>query len=142
MVALSPKIFIDSSILLAFLNRVDINHIKSSQLLEFLGQQKFRAFTSSLAVMNTFNRAEKDLASAVAFDFLQAILESEIQILYPEQGDFLAAYRLLRSSPNQQAGLTEIINARLMERHAISNTLTFDPWHNLMGTNVSGLLQS
>lgn len=136
----SKKLFIDSSFLVAFIDRADLNHAKAGQIFELLGRHKYQVFTSVMVVAQTFNAIERDLSSTVARDFLQAMLETKIQILYASHSDFLAAFRYLKANPGRQISLSSIINANLIQRHGISSILTFNFWPNVMGIAVAGLI--
>ena len=138
--ATTSKIFIESSIFLSFIDRANLNYAKSVGILEFLARQKYHLYTSEIVVLQTFNSAERDLGSTVANDFLQAILESNIEVLYSGQIDFLAGYRYLQANPGRRSSLSSVINANLMQKHGIYHVLTFDFWPNAMGTTVSSLV--
>lgn len=136
----SKKIFIDSSLFLAFIDRANVNHLKSVQIMELLAQQRYQVYTSSVVILQTFNAIERDLGSTLANEFLQAILESNIQVLYATGSNFLAAFRYLKVNPGHRNSLSNIIIADLMQKHSISSILTFDFWPNLMGAMVSNLI--
>ena len=138
--ATTGKIFIEGSIFLAFIDRANLNHAKSVGILEFLARQKNHLYTSEIVVLQTFNSVERDLGSAVANDFLQAMLESNIEVLYSGQIDFLAAYRYLKVNPGRRSLFSMVINANLMQKHGIYHVLTFDFWPNAMGTTTSSLI--
>lgn len=135
----SQQIFIDSSPFLAFIDRADPNHGRSIKAFEFLGQHGYRLYTSNLVVFQTFSYLEKELGFALSMDFLKTILESNIQILCPTEADLATAHRFLKLNPQRQVSLIEIANAHLMDKHNVSAVLTYDYWHNLMGTTISRL---
>ena len=136
----SKKLFIGSSFFLAFIDRANLNYAKSVEIFEILARQKYHLYTSSTVILQTFNAIEHDLGSTVANDFLQAILESNIQTLYTVESDLLTAFRYLKAHPGRQSSLPSIINANLMQKHEIYSVLTFDFWSNLLGTTVSNLI--
>lgn len=136
---LSYKIFLDGSILLSFIDRADLNHQKSVAIFELLGKHEYKVYTSVLVILATFSRLEKDLGSTISNEFLQSILESNISIISPSENDLAAAYRFLKTSQGRNVSLPEVMNSYLMERQSIQSILTYDYWHNLMGTSVSHL---
>ncbi len=140
MIKSSPKIFIDSSLFLAFIDRTDLNHQKAATVFDFLARQRYRVYTSSLVFWFTFQRLEKELGTTISYDFLQAILESSIEIVFPQKTDLIFIYRFLRNNQTKQISLSDIANARIMEKLSISTILTFDNWSNLLGTKVSNLI--
>lgn len=136
----SKKIFIEASVFPAFIDRVNPNHAKASKIFEVLGRNKYQVFTSGMVVIQTFNALERDLGETLARDFLKAMLETNIQILYTNEPDLLAAFRYLKANPGRQISLSSIINANLIQRHGINSVLTFDFWPNIMGIVVSDLI--
>ncbi len=134
------KIFIDTSLFIAFIDRVNLNHQKSVTIFEYMARQNYQAYTSNLVVFQTFNIIERDLGSIISFEFLKAILESNIKILYVTEPDMLFAFRFFKSSKLPQPYLMEVITARLMEKQGIELIITYDYWHNIAGTVVSNLL--
>src|SRR5437762_67139 len=108
MPAESQKVFVDTSFFLAFIDRGDLNHTKCVPVLEFLGRHNYQVYTTNLVVIQTFNRLDKELGSTISLEFLQAIMESNIEVLYPSKSEFLAVYRLLKSNPTAQASMAEI----------------------------------
>ena len=136
----SRKIFIESSLMLAFIDRANLKHLKSVQILELLAHHRYQVYTSDIVILQTFNAIERDLGSTVANDFLHAILESDIQILYAGESNFLMAFRYLKANPGYRSSLSNIITTDLMQKHNINSVLTFDYWPNLMGVLVSNLI--
>ncbi len=136
----SRKIFIGSSYIFAFMDRANLKHAKAVEILEFLAHQKYQVYTSEIVVLQTFNAIERDLGLTMGTEFLQAILESSIQILHSTESDLLAAFRYIKANPGHGNPLPSIIDANLMQKHGINSILTFDFWPNLMGTTVSNLI--
>ena len=141
MAQLSKKIFVDISAFISFIDRADLNHTKAVQVFEELGTDEYHVFTSSSVVLNTYFRIEREISTIVANDFLQAILESNIEILYPSKSELSTALRISKANPGRTASLSQIINSDLMEKNGIRHVFTFDFWNNLLGTNLSPLLQ-
>jgi predicted nucleic acid-binding protein len=137
----SLKVFIDNSIFMAFIDRADLNHTRAGAIMDFLARQNYRVFTSALVVHQVHSRLSVEISPSIALEFLQAVLESDIQILYPQESELLAVYRFLKnSSDRKEASLSEITNATLMDRNDVPYILTFNTWPPLMGIKVSDLL--
>lgn len=133
------KIFIDSSILFAFIDRSDKKHPQAVKAMESLAEQGFHLFTSSQNIYDTYNVLQREVGNSVAIDFLEASLQSGIEILFPQKADIISAFRVLKSNREQQIAFREALNATLMEKRNITNILTFSYWHNLFGTRTSHL---
>lgn len=135
----SKKIFVDSSVLISFVDRADQNHPKAVKALENLARQGFHLYTSSQNISEIYANLARQTGLSVALDFLQASLQSDIEILFPQKADYITAHRMLRSNRERQLTLREVLNATLMQRKGISQILTFSFWHNLFGSYVTNL---
>jgi len=135
----SRRIFVDSSILISFIDRADPNHPKAVKAIENLARLKYQLYTSSLNISDVYAALARETGISVALDFLQATLQSDMEILFPQKADLITAHRMLRGNRERQITLREVLNATLMQRRGIAQILTFTYWHNLFGTYVSNL---
>lgn len=138
----SRKIFIDSSVLLGFIDRADPNHPKAVKAMENLARLGYHLYTSSINVSEVYAALSRETGLSVALDFLQAILQSNIELLFPQKADLITAHRMLRSNRERQLTLREVLNATLMQRRGVVQILTFNYWHNLFGSYTSNLTSS
>jgi predicted nucleic acid-binding protein len=128
------KIYLDASALYAFIDRADPNHIHSSKLLEQFSVQRVSIYTSIQVVQDIFTAINNQLGNTISFEFLQAIVESDIEVLYPQKADFLASFRLIKLNRNKQISLKEALTATIMQKKGITQILTFTYWPNLLGS--------
>jgi predicted nucleic acid-binding protein len=136
MANLSHKIFIDATVLFAFIDRTHPNHQKAIKAFESFARSGFQLYTSSLAMIDTYSVVSREVGYAVALEFLETMLQSEIEILFPQKGDFTSAWRILKSNRGLQINLKEALNATLMQKRDIPQILIFTYWHNLFGTKA------
>lgn len=139
MATTSRKIFIDSSILIAFIDRGAPNHLRASKAIEDLARAGYRLYTSSPVVTNSYTLLSSDVGTTIALEFLQTMLQSGIEIVFPQKIDLITTHRILRANKDRQIPLSEALNATLMQKRGIVQILTFSYWHNLFGTYVSNL---
>lgn len=135
----SRKIFIDSSVLIGFVDRADINHPKAVKAMENLARLGYHLYTSSVNISEVYAALGREAGISVALDFLQASLQSDMEILFPQKADFITVHRMLRSNRVRQVTLREMLNACLMQHKNVTQILTFNYWHNLFGSYVSNL---
>lgn len=133
----SRKIFVDSSIFISFIDRADNNHARAVKSIETLAQLGYQVYTSSLVVNDVYALISREISPLVSLDFLQAIIQSDIEIIFPQKVDLITAHRMLRSNKERQIPFREVMNATLMQRKNIAQVLTFNYWHNLFGSYVS-----
>lgn len=139
MATTSRKIFIDSSILIAFIDRGAPNHLRAAKAIEDLARIGYRLYTSSSVVTESYTLLSKEVGTTIAFEFLQTMIQSGIEMLFPQKADLITAHRILRVNRDRQITLNEAMNATLMQKRGIVQILTFTYWHNLFGTYVSNL---
>lgn len=137
----SRKVFVDSSILLPFVDRGDVNHQRSVKSIENLARLHYQLYISYPNIAEIYATLAGEVGISVALDFLQASLQSDMEIIFPTKADLIAAHRMIRSNKDRQLTLREAINATLMQRKGIIQILTFTYWHNLFGTYVTNLIQ-
>lgn len=142
MANLAGKIMVDSSLLLAFVDRADSNHPQATRIMELLSKRGFHLYTSVQNVHETYSTLSREVGVSVALEFLDSVLHSSLEILFPQKTDLLSAYRILRSGRERQLSLREALSVVLMEKRGISQIITFTYWHNLLGTRVSPLATS
>lgn len=136
----SRKIFIDSSVFISFIDRADDNHSKVVKTFENLAGLRYQIFTSAQNLSEVYTAIAREIGVSVALDFLNAILQSDIEILFPQKADILAVNRILKGNKERQIPFRETLNATLMQKRGVNQILTFSYWHNLFGTNTSNLL--
>jgi len=134
------KIFIDSSVLVAFVDRADSNHIKASKIMSDLATMGYQPYTSLQIVTESYVVLAREIGISIGSEFLQSMLQSNIEILFPQKADLITAHRMLRVNRDRQISLRETLNATLMQKRGIIQILTFTYWHNLFGTYTSSLI--
>ena len=141
MAIVSRKAFVDSTIFIAFIDRASPNHQKAVKIMENLAIRGLNLYTSSQVIIGTYAHFCRDISNAVALEFFQAILQTGIEILFPQKADLITANRILRANREKQIAINEALNAILMQKRGINQILTFSYWHKLFGTDVSSLAE-
>ena len=107
--------------------------------MESLAKAGSQLYTSSLAVNEVYSALSREAGMSVALDFLQAIIQSDIEVIYPQKADYIASHRMLRANKERQLTLREVLSATIMQRREVTQILTFNYWHNLFGSYVNNL---
>ncbi len=128
------KIFVDGSVLYAFTDRADTNHVQAVKVLEQLSLQGVQLFTSLEDIHDVYSAINRQLGTTIGFDFLQAMIESNIEIIYPQRSDLVNAYKLIRLNTGKQISFKQVMTATLMAKRNVIKILTFTYWYNLLGT--------
>lgn len=139
MISQSRKIFIDSSVLIAFINRGHARHLNASKAIEDTASIGYSLYTSPQVITDSYALLSSEVGASIALEFLQTMLESGIEILFPQKADLITAHRILKANKDRQVSLSEALDATLMQKKGIIQILTFSHWNNLFGTSVSNL---
>ncbi len=141
MATTSRKIFIDSSIFIAFIDRGNPDHLRASKAMGDLARIGYHLYTSLSVVTDSYAILSGEVGTAIALEFLQTMLQSGIEILFPQKIDLITAHRILRVNRDRQIPLSEALNATLMQKRGVVQILTLTHWNNLFGTLASNLTQ-
>lgn len=107
--------------------------------MEDLARLGYQLYTSLQVVSDTYVILAREVGTTIALEFLQSVLQSDMEIVFPQKTDIITSYRLMRINIDRQITLREAMNATLMQKRSISQILTFSYWHNLLGTRVTNL---
>lgn len=135
----SARIFLESSIFEAFIDRSNTKHQQSVEMLNRLAKDSCLLFTSLQVVEEVFDFLMAKVSKVVAFEFLQAILESNIELIFTNRSDITSVYKLMIEYKEKQISFKEALITVLMQKNNIPKIATFRFWNNLEGTSVSGL---
>ncbi len=130
----SKKIFLDSSVLYAFIDRADTNHNQALKIIEQLSLQGVYLYTSIQAIQETYAAISQHLGAALSVEFLSTILESNIEILQPQKSDLSSALKIIKANRDKSINLRETLTATLMQKKGIITILTFTYWPNILGS--------
>jgi predicted nucleic acid-binding protein len=133
------KIFIDSSVLTAFIDRGNPRHLLAAKSIEIMASFGYRIYTSPPTIAESYSELMKQVGTTIALEFLQTILQSGIEIVFTQKTDLNSAYRILKVNRTERISLSEAITAALMQRKGITQVLTFRTWNNLFGTSPKAL---
>lgn len=136
----TKKLFVHSSVLAAFVDRGSSDNRKASKAIDDAAGIGCRLYTSPQVVSEAYDLLTPDVGITVSLEFLQTILQSGIEILFPQKADLITAYRILKTNRNEKLSFNEALNATLMQKKGIGEVLTFGSWNKLFGTSKSNLV--
>lgn len=133
------KIFIDSSVLISYIDRGSTDHLRASKVIEDMAAMRCKLYSSTIEISETYDQLVPQVGITVALEFLQVILQSGIEILFSQKSDIITAYRILKTNRNEKLSFSEALNAALMQKKGIDQVLTFGAWDPLFGITKSKL---
>lgn len=136
----TKKIFIHSSVLAAFVDRGSRDNLRASKAIDDAAGIGCRLYTSPQIISEAYDLLTPEIGITISLEFLQTILQSGIEILFPQKADLITAYRILKTNRNEKLSFNEALNATLMQKKGIDQVLTFGSWNKLFGTSKSNLV--
>ncbi len=129
----SKKVFIDSSVFYAFINRAHPQHSQAAAFFRYFAQENFQVFTSYSTIETTYSLIYQKISPSLAKDFLRGISLSSINVLYPTESDLKASLKALVNFRTTELTLKDSETAVLANRNSISHVCTFEYLHPLFG---------
>ena len=134
--AISKKIFIDSSVLYAFINRADQKHVKATAYLRYFAQEKYQVYTSLLSLEETYELVYRRISPSLALDFLRGITLSSISVIYPTENEIKSSLKILINYKSGELNFKDALDSVIANRHSIPQVCTFDYHHSLFGLTI------
>lgn len=139
MAQVSKKVFIESDIFYAFVNRAHARYPQSTAFFRYFAQEKFQIFTSYPVIEESYKEIYEKISPSLAKDFARGVSLSAVNMLYPSDSDHKAALKALINYQNTELTLRESQSAVLANRNMISQVCTFRYLHPLFGITTFNL---
>lgn len=131
--ATNKKLFITSSVFVAFIDRTHSKHTQATACFRYFTAQKYQLYTSHVNIVEAYRTIFDDISPFLARDFLRAITLGSINVLYPTEADTKAAVKALVSSQSNQLNFVDAQTEVLAYRNSITQIFSFDFIHLLFG---------
>ena len=132
----SKKVYLTSSVFLAFIDRADPKHEQASAFFRFFGEEEYMLYTDIGSITQTCTTIYKDISPSLARDFLRTMTLTDINIIYPEEADFKGAVKALVNYGSTNLSFPDALIAVLADKRDISQVSTFDYFHALFGQTL------
>lgn len=135
----SKKVFIESDVFYAFVNRAHTRYPQAGAYFRYFAQEKFQIFTSYPVAEDVYREIYEKISPSLAKDFVRGLSLSSINVLYPAESDHKAAIKTLINYQSTELTLRESQTAVLSNRNYISQICTFKYLHPLYGITAFNL---
>lgn len=135
----SKKVFIESDVFYAFVNRAHSRYPQAGAYFRYFAEARFQIFTSYSVTEEAYREIYDKISPSLARDFARGISLSAVNILYPTQSDLKAAIKTLVNYQSTELTLRESQTAVLANRNYISQICTFNYLHPLYGITAFNL---
>ena len=123
-VAAVPAAFVDSSALIALVDRDDASHAAAVDAYRGLVADGYKLFTTNYVVAETFDLLRAGLGLAVAQRWLR---DSRLAVYHADEQDEAKARRLvLRASEQRSLSLTDAVSLVVMDRLGVADAFAVD----------------
>lgn len=131
--AINKKLFITSSVLLAFIDRTHPKHAQAAACFGYFVDQKYQLYTSFLNIAEAYNVIFADISRSLARDFLRAITLSSINVLYPSEADIKIAIKALVASESHELNFVDAQSQAQAYKNSIAQIFSFEHMPLLFG---------
>jgi predicted nucleic acid-binding protein len=133
MALISKKVFVESSVFCAFIDRAHPKHEQAAAYFRFFAEQEYMLFTDHNSLIDAYLAIYKDVSPSLAKDFLRTLSLSNVNVLFPEEQDSKAALKALVTYQSTDLTFPKAISAVLSQKRGITQICTFDYLHPLYG---------
>lgn len=135
----SHKVFIESDVFYAFVNRAHAKYPQASAYFRYFAQEKYQVFTSYPVIEEVYREIYEKISPSLAKDFLRGLALSSVNILYPSESDLKAALKTLINYQNTELTFKDSQTAVLANRNYVNQICTFEYLHPLYGLSAFNL---
>jgi predicted nucleic acid-binding protein len=133
MALISKKVFVESSVFCAFIDRAHPKHEQAAAYFRYFAEEEYMIFTDYPSLIESYTSIYKDISPSLAKDFLRTLSLSNVNTLYPEEQDSKVALKALVTYQSTDLTFPKAISAVLAQKRGISQICTFDYLHPLFG---------
>lgn len=136
MPTISKKVYLADDIFMSFLDRAHEKHNQTAAFFRYFALEKYHLFTDEINIYNAYIEISRNLSPTVAKDFLRTITLSNITLLYPDEGDMKAVYKIHLSDRTSSLSLAQTVMVVMADRKGIPQITTFNYISTMFGLSV------
>jgi hypothetical protein len=136
MPTISKKVYLADDIFTAFLDRAHEKHSQTAAFFRYFAMEKYHLFTDVINVYSAHAKVSESLSPTVAKEFLRTITLSNITLLYPDEGDMKAVYKIHLGDRTSDLSLAQTVMAVMADRKGIPQIATYNYMSTMFGLSV------
>jgi predicted nucleic acid-binding protein len=133
---ISKKVYIASDGFVAFIDRVNKNHMHAVSLFSYFAREQYQLYTNIVSFNETYTAIYNTISPALARDFLNEMYVSNITILYPELAETKAAIKAVDSYNAVDLTFSKALMSVICNKKSIPQIMTYEYLHSLFGLKV------
>jgi len=131
--ALTKKVILAPDAVYAYIDRGSEKHQQATAFFRYFSEQNYRIFLDTLSLNEVYNDIYKKMSQDLAKDFLRIINLSDMNLIYPDEGETKAAVKALINYRTLDLTFSQAIIAVAASRRSINQVVTFSYLPPLLG---------
>jgi len=131
--ALTKKVILSADAVYAYIDRGSDKHQQAIANFRYFSEQNYRVFIDTLSLNEAYNDVYKKMSQDLAKDFIRIISLSDMNIIYPDEGETRAAMKALVNYRTLDLTFSQALLAVAASRRNITQVVTFSSLPPLFG---------
>ncbi len=131
--ALSKKVILAPDAVYAYIDRGSEKHQQAIAFFRYFSEQNYRVFLDTLSLNEVYNDIYKKMSQDLAKDFLRIMNLSDMNLIYPDEGETKAAVKALVNYRTLDLTFSQAVLAVVANRRSINQVVTFSYLPPLFG---------
>jgi predicted nucleic acid-binding protein len=132
----SKKVYIATSVLLAFIDRSHPKHEQAAAYFRYFATEGYHIFTDIVTITETHRQIAEEMSPTISKEFLKTIMQSSITILYPDDRDTESAMKLYIGDRTSELTFQTALLAVIADKKEIPQIATFEYLHAVFGLRI------
>lgn len=131
--ALTKKVILSPDAVYAYIDRGSDKHQQAIANFRYFSEQKYRVFIDTLSLNEAYSDVYRKMSQDLAKDFIRIISLSDMNIIYPDEGETKAAMKALVNYRTLDLTFSQALLAVAASRRNINQVVTFSYLPPLFG---------
>ncbi len=131
--ALSKKVILAPDAVYAYIDRGSDKHQQAVAFFRYFSEQNYRVFLDVLSLNEVYNDIYKKMSQDLAKDFIRIISLSDMNLIYPDEGEMKAAVKALINYRTLDLTFSQSVMAVVASRRSVNQVVTFSYLPSLLG---------
>ncbi|MBI5044655.1 MAG: PIN domain-containing protein [Candidatus Levybacteria bacterium] len=136
MAILSKKVYLDSSVFVAFIDRAHIKYDQATAYFRYFALEEYQLFSDPYTLIDAYNRLYNDISPSLAKDFMRVMALSNITMVYPEESDVKNALKAIVNFKTTDLTYPKALLSVLANRRGVPQICSFDYMPALFGLSM------
>lgn len=132
----SKKVYVDSSLFVAFIDRAHIKYDQATAYFRFFGIEEYQLFSDPFTILTAYERLYNDISPSLAKDFMRVMALSNVNMVYPEEADMKAALKTVVNFKTTDLTFPKALLSILANKRGVPQICSFEYMPSLFGLTM------